>query len=191
MKRFVFLLIIIGLLVACTSANAEPGAPQTPALMQPGLSTVAPTSTAVISSPTAVPPTSTPSEATMTPAENEPVSPIIVDFSKLTPVPPIALTPIEQPRPGVPDPMAKLISEVSQDLARRLNIDVQQIAVERIEEITWPDGALGCPEPGMGYITVLIPGYRLILAAQGNTYDYHAAASGAFVLCGANGRPVP
>ncbi len=184
MKRFVFILIITGLLAACTSANAEPTAPQTPTLMQPGLSTVAPT-------PTAVPPTTIPLEATMTPAENEPVSPVTVDFSKLTPAPLTGPTPIEQPRPGVPDPTAKLISEVSQDLARRLNIDVQQITVEQIEEITWPDGALGCPEPGMAYITVLIPGYRLILAAQGNTYDYHVAASGTFVLCGANGRPVP
>ncbi len=189
MKRFVFLLM--GLLAACASPNPEPALPQTPALIQPGLPAVAPTPTAVIPVPTAVPATATPLEATMTPAENEPIFPVTVDFSKLTPAPPSGLTPIEQPRPGVPDPAAKLISEASQDLARRLSLDVSQITVERIEEITWPDGALGCPEPGMGYITVLIPGYRLILGAQGQTYDYHAAASGYFVLCGENGRPVP
>lgn len=184
MKLFSLLLGILLLLGGCT-APTESILQETPIIEEPGgvLATRPPTETAV-----AVP--TSPAEETMTP-EMEPVTPVEVDLGKLTPVPPEETTPIEQPRPGVPDTATKLISEVSQDLARRLNVDVQDVALESYEGLDWPDGSLGCPEPGMGYTMALVRGYRITLTAGGETYDYHAAASGYYVLCGSDGRPVP
>ena len=78
-----------------------------------------------------------------------------------------------------------------QDLARRLDIDISEIAVVRVEEVTWPDAGLGCPDPGFGYAQVLTPGFLAILETGGEEYTYHAANARNFVLCGADGAPVP
>lgn len=189
--KMIYLLAVITLLALGTGCAAGSGneikSPESETPVQPtqegALSTISPTETAVL-------PTTPPQEETR-PPESEPVSPVVVDLGKLTPVPPEETTPIEQPAPGVPDVAAKLVSEVSQDLAKRLGVDVQEVTLESLEGLDWPDGALGCPEPGMGYITMLIPGYRMILAVDGQTYDYRVAQSGYFVLCGPEGLPVP
>ena len=44
--------------------------------------------------------------------------------------------------------------------------------------VTFPDGGLGCPEPGMLYTQVLTPGYRVVVEAGGREYDYRAGARG-------------
>lgn len=69
------------------------------------------------------------------------------------------------------------------DLARRTGVDPSAIKVVKAEAVTWNDGSLGCPQPGMVYPQVLIEGYRLVLEANGVTYAYHAAAYGDFFYC--------
>jgi hypothetical protein len=55
------------------------------------------------------------------------------------------------------------------------------------QAVTWPDGSLGCPQPGMGYTTALVPGYRIRLRAKGSAVlDYHASQTGTLVLCPAS-----
>ena len=44
---------------------------------------------------------------------------------------------------------------------------VEDVTVVSYEDVTWPDGALGCPEPGMSYTQALVPGARLVLEADG------------------------
>ena len=51
------------------------------------------------------------------------------------------------------------------------------------QAVEWPDGSLGCPQPGMAYLQVITPGYKLVLAAGGQEYSYHAATEGEFFLC--------
>ncbi len=57
------------------------------------------------------------------------------------------------------------------------------IKVLRAEAITWPDGSMGCPQPGQVYTQATVNGYWVILGHAGREYDYRAAASGYFVLC--------
>jgi len=45
------------------------------------------------------------------------------------------------------------------------------------EAVTWPDGALGCPVPGMMYTQQLVDGYRLVFAVDGTEYDYRASSA--------------
>jgi hypothetical protein len=123
--------------------------------------------------------------------DREVVEPVTVDLRELTPAPTVVTTPREMPRPGGIDPVLELTHAMSQDLARRLGIDISEITVVNVEEVTWPDASLGCPEPGFGYGQVLTPGFLVILAAGGQEYPYHAASSRNFVLCGDNGAPVP
>lgn len=62
------------------------------------------------------------------------------------------------------------------DLATRLDIDESSIVVVSVEEVTWSDGSIGCPEPGMMYTQALVNGSLVILEADGTRYEYHAGA---------------
>lgn len=59
------------------------------------------------------------------------------------------------------------------DLAERLNLAPDAITVANVEQVQWPDSAMGLPEPGMMYTQALVPGYRIILQALGREFAYH------------------
>lgn len=40
------------------------------------------------------------------------------------------------------------------------------------ENVTFSDGSLGCPQPGMSYTQALVDGMRVIVSADGTSYDY-------------------
>lgn len=69
------------------------------------------------------------------------------------------------------------------DASKRTGLALQELSVVRAEAVTWPDGSLGCPEPGMMYTQALVPGYRVRILADGQLLDYHAGARGGLVLC--------
>ncbi len=78
------------------------------------------------------------------------------------------------PGGGRADPAAAAIA----DLADRLGVSADAITVVNVEEIDWPDSALGLPEPGMMYPQAIVPGYLIVLGAQGREFEYHAARQG-------------
>ena len=61
------------------------------------------------------------------------------------------------------------------DLAQRLDLDVDEIALGDIKSATWPNTALGNPEPGMAYAEILVPGFLVILEADGTLYRYQTS----------------
>lgn len=67
------------------------------------------------------------------------------------------------------------VAQARADLARRLEIDEAGIDVIGAEFVTWPNSALGCPEPDMMYTQALVPGYRIRLRADGAVHHYHGA----------------
>ena len=69
------------------------------------------------------------------------------------------------------------------DLAGRLNLSEEQISLQRAESVDWSDSSLGCPKPGIMYAQVITPGFRLILAASGASYEYHADRAGHVTAC--------
>lgn len=69
------------------------------------------------------------------------------------------------------------------DLALRLGVAEDEIVVVVLEEVQWPDGSLGCPQPGMMYVQVITPGFLVVLQADGEKYEYHTDLAGRFVLC--------
>ncbi|MCA9873167.1 MAG: hypothetical protein KC441_05915, partial [Anaerolineales bacterium] len=104
-----------------------------------------------------------------------------------TPTPP---TPTP-PTPGMPDAQTAVVHLVSQDLADRSGIDASEISVVSVTSVDWSDSALGCPAPGYAYMQVITPGYKIVLEASGQSYEYHTDLKQHFVLCGADGQPVP
>jgi len=58
-----------------------------------------------------------------------------------------------------------------------------ELQVVAAEAVTWNDGSIGCPEPGMMYTQALVPGYRVLLEAGGEELAFHATESGDFRFC--------
>jgi len=54
--------------------------------------------------------------------------------------------------------------------------------------VTWSDGALGCPKPGLSYTQVLVPGYRVTAATSAGRMLYHTDTRGNVVICGMPAR---
>ena len=69
------------------------------------------------------------------------------------------------------------------DLARRLGVEATEIEVVTAERVTWPDGSLGCPEPGMSYTQALVEGSKVALGHGGRVYLYHAGTDDEPFLC--------
>lgn len=61
------------------------------------------------------------------------------------------------------------------DAAERTGVAEADIEVEEFSMVTWPDGAIGCPEPDVMYTQALVDGYRIVLDADGTQLVYHGA----------------
>ena len=77
------------------------------------------------------------------------------------------------------DLITNLIEEFSQDES----VAVDEVRVARAEAIEWPDGSLGCPEPGILYTQATVRGFWVELEIGDQVFDYRAASDGEFRLC--------
>lgn len=84
--------------------------------------------------------------------------------------------------PGTPTevPSARWAA-IEADLLER-GVDAEPDLVSA-EAITWPNSALGCPQPGQAYTQALIDGMRVVVDAGGETYDYRFGRSDTPRLC--------
>ncbi len=64
------------------------------------------------------------------------------------------------------------------DLAEREGVDAAQVSVAGFHSVTWNDGSIGCPQPGMMYTQALVPGHLLVLELDGQLFSYHSADRG-------------
>lgn len=91
------------------------------------------------------------------------------------------------------DALGREIELARNELAERIDVDAADIEVSVAEFVTWNNGAVGCPEPDMTYTQALVPGYRVLLMADGQTYHYHGARDRDPFFCPAEraGQPLP
>jgi len=87
---------------------------------------------------------------------------------------PSATTP-PQAAADVPDDARAAVAWAIEDLASRLHVPAEAIALLSIEAVEWRDSSLGCPQPGHMYLQVITPGYRFVLRVDGATHEYHSA----------------
>jgi len=69
------------------------------------------------------------------------------------------------------------------DAAKRLGVEPSAVVLARAERVTWNDGALGCPQPGMGYTQALVPGYRIVARTADRELVYHTDESRQALAC--------
>ena len=85
---------------------------------------------------------------------------------------------------ATPDPAwSDQITLAKQDLAQRLSTSSDQIELVDVQPMVWPDGALGCPQPGMEYTQVQQDGLLIRLRAGKMLYNYHSGHSRGPFLC--------
>jgi hypothetical protein len=76
-----------------------------------------------------------------------------------------------------------IVEKAKMDLARRLGVDPRDFDVVYAGAVTWPDGSLGCPQPGMSYAGSMVDGSKVLLGYDGRVYDYRAGDDNAPFLC--------
>jgi hypothetical protein len=90
----------------------------------------------------------------------------------------------ERPIPTPTNPyLKKMVTLAREDLADRLAVEVGQIELLAVEEKTWSDTSLGCPQPGMRYRQVPQDGLLIRLRAGGRVYEYHSGSNRDPFLC--------
>jgi hypothetical protein len=77
-----------------------------------------------------------------------------------------------------------------EDLAQRLSLAPDDIRLVAVEPVDWSDTSLGCPQPGMMYAQVITPGFRVVLEAEGERYQYHTDRDRGIVLCTDEGHSI-
>ena len=70
------------------------------------------------------------------------------------------------------------------DAAKRFRVAESAVVLTGAEQVTWGDGSLGCPQPGMAYTQALVPGYRVTAKTAAGQFVYHTDERGNVVTCG-------
>lgn len=178
---------LIGIVLALAACGAAPPAGEGPQAGAPAGETSQPEPAGETSQPEPA----TPQPATQTGAGEtitQVAQPGSADMGAVTPV---ATGEggdlVEQPRPGSPGARPQVDRAVA-DAAQRAGVMEGAVAVQSVEAVDWPDGGLGCPDPAATYLQAIVPGYRIVLEAAGQSYTYHTDTGTTMVLC-VNGRP--
>jgi len=88
--------------------------------------------------------------------------------------------------PGTADPAAAQLPEVQAavaDLAAMIDVDPGAVTVVEVREVTWRDGSLGCPEPGLAATQALVNGQLVVLESGGVRYEYHSGPQRPLFYC--------
>ena len=91
--------------------------------------------------------------------------------------------PTLEPGPVTGEVPPDLLDAILADAEARTGLTREELTVIRAESVTWRDGSLGCPQPGMEYTQALVPGYWVVLEAGGRQMSYHASDRDSFFLC--------
>jgi hypothetical protein len=103
--------------------------------------------------------------------------------------PPVRVKPDVQSAQGVQGPAvtgevpADDVEKLRAEVASKQGVAIADVKVLSAQAVNWPNGALGCPQPGRMYTQAIVPGYRVELEAGGKRFSYHASAKGSFKLC--------
>ena len=161
----------IALALACTiTSSPNPDWAETPV--------VAPTPTRPTTEPSGAS-----SEPTRTPAATPTRAPV-TEIPKLTATAPPTKAPeaVDQGRTGARQPAESkapdAVANAAEAAARHLGVEQDDLTLLDWSPVTWPNGAMGCPKPGMMYTQALVPGFIVRFQHGEETVTVHAAEGG-------------
>ncbi len=95
---------------------------------------------------------------------------------------PVDADPTEFPTPYENQAPAPGAAEAAQQLlAKRLGVAVDEVTIREIDQEQWSDACLGLQQPDEACAAVITDGYRVVLVAEGKTYEAHTDLEGAQV----------
>lgn len=97
----------------------------------------------------------------------------------------LSLTLLAAGMPG--DRGLEAVGLARETLARELGVEAGAFVVHKVEAVEWRDTSLGCPEKGMSYAQVIVPGYRVVLEHEGRAHHVHIGG-GRAVRCEPSSR---
>jgi len=138
----------------------------------------------------AVTETQTPVEPTVPSIGESPLSPPATP----SPKPPAETSPLSEPTPDGGESgaaQADRVMEVARThLVETLDLPLERVDRVSIQRVEWPDASLGCPSPEESYAQVITPGYRVLLEAEGKTYELHTDLTGEMIrICEEDQEP--
>ena len=86
-------------------------------------------------------------------------------------------TPSEAPADETPAERAAVTA-----LSEQLGLPANEIKVVSTEAVTWPDGCLGVVRIGVMCTQAQVPGFRIMLEADGESYEFHTNQNGTIAL---------
>ena len=89
--------------------------------------------------------------------------------------------------PVVDSRLQSIVDKAKRNLARELSVDESTVQLIAANYVNWRSSALGCPQPGMGYLQVITPGILIRLRSSGVDYRYHGTRNAEPFLCAAPG----
>ncbi len=66
-------------------------------------------------------------------------------------------------------------------LSQKLGVAVEQVSFVSADAVEWSDSCLGLGGPAESCLQVITPGYKVILAAEGNQYEVRTDETGSVV----------
>lgn len=167
-KHLIISIAMVSVLAGCSSASVgDPGESTTP--------TIAVTSSA------------TPADHAATTADVPGDEPSVTTASSTPPAerPSTSTTArAESAEPMTTEVPPERMSQVLAAAELELGVKASEMVVLRAESVVWPDGSLGCPEPGQAYAQVEVEGFWVELSAGGLELDYRLDATGRLRSCG-------
>ena len=91
--------------------------------------------------------------------------------------------PASAPAPEIPAEYQDIANQAASLVASTLHVPVDEVTVLSVQQVTWADASLGCPEPGNMYAQVLTPGYLVTTQVNGNTQQVHMNDKGKGLVC--------
>jgi hypothetical protein len=126
-----------------------------------------------------------------TAASSLPIDVITTEPDRPTTTPPAGATGTVYEIGMIDAGLAPFVAIAVDDLAARLDVQTDSIDVLTAVLVVWPNGALGCPEPGRSYTQVMTDGSVIELGVDGVVYRYHSGGSLAPFPCDRPLDPVP
>jgi hypothetical protein len=114
-------------------------------------------------------------------ANNGDAVPLPSSYEKVTP------TMTSRPNP-VP---AQVMERILDDISRESGVARSDLVVERAEQVTWNDGALGCPQPNVEYLQAIVQGFWVVVHAGQQEFDYRIDDRSRYVRCTGATRQAP
>lgn len=125
-----------------------------------------------------------------TPPPHDPTGTQEPSPSRGVPLPDPPTAPPTAPEGTPPATFPPHVVAAIEDLAAHLDVPASAVTVVRYEAVTWSDGSLGCPQPGTSYTQALVPGERLVLQVDEQSFSYHAGREPELVRCANPQEPV-